>query len=354
LRARGNVSPCHALRGDDVASFLQRDIERLRRKPTPGIGMTEATPSTSSLPLVLVAGDKAGIVQWLEKHLAPKGFAILHTPSGQQALARARGTRPDVIFLDAVLPDMSGLELCRILLEDPRVSSSTPILVATPHMPTREQRVAALRAGAWECTGPITDADELVLKLQAYMRAKLEVDRARVDGLLDPSTGLYNRQGMARRARELGSQAFRQHGALACVAFAVDLEPGAAGAGEAAAAAILKSVQTLKTTARLSDVLGRLGPTEFALLAPATDGKGAVKLAERLVLAVQQAVGLGGRRLPVLQVRVGYDAVTNVGYAPIEPVDLLVRASAALRRGKAVGGTPWLRRYDEGTGPMAP
>jgi hypothetical protein len=40
-----------------------------------------------------------------------------------------------------------------------------------------------------------------------------------------------------------------------------------------------------------------------------------------------------------------------VGYAPIQPVDLLVRASAALRRGTAVAGSSWIRRYDEGTTP---
>jgi len=46
-------------------------------------------------------------------------------------------------------------------------------------------------------------------------------------------------------------------------------------------------------------------------------------------------------------VRFGYEAVANVGYAPIEPAELLVRASAAVRTGKAeVGG--WIRRFEQG------
>ena len=48
-----------------------------------------------------------------------------------------------------------------------------------------------------------------------------------------------------------------------------------------------------------------------------------------------------------MRVRCGYEAVANVGYAPIEPVDLLVRASTALRTGRAESGG-WLRRFDEG------
>jgi hypothetical protein len=67
-----------------------------------------------------------------------------------------------------------------------------------------------------------------------------------------------------------------------------------------------------------------------------------------MVVAIRETAGTGGEKLPVRQVRVGYEAVTNIGYAPIQPVDLLVRASAALRRGSAVGGASWIRRYDEG------
>ena len=315
--------------------------------------MTQSGPS-AGLPLALVAGEKEGSAGWVEEALSSNGFAVLRTPTGQHALARARTTNPDVILIEAVLPDMSGLELCRTLREDPRVSNSTPLVVTTPHAPTREQRIEALRAGAWECIGRSTDGTELVLKLRAYMRAKLDADRSRVDGLLDPATGLYNRQGMARRVQELGSQAFRDHASLACVVLALDLEPDAAAAGDAAAAAILRSVQALKSAGRLSDVLGRLGPTEFAVIAPATDPPGALRLAERLVRAVQGTSTAGGERLPVRQVRVGYEAVTNVGYAPIQPVDLLVRASAALRRGTAVGGTTWIRRYDEGVTALSP
>jgi diguanylate cyclase (GGDEF)-like protein len=306
------------------------------------------------LPLALVVGEEEGSARRIEELLGANGFAVLRTPTAQHALARARTTNPDVIVIEAVLSDMSGLVLCRTLLEDPRISKSTPMLVATPHNPTREQRIEALRAGAWECVGPATDEVELTLKLHAYMRAKLDVDRSRAQGLLDPATGLYNRQGMARRIQELGSYAFREHGSLACVVLALDLEPYALMAGDVAAAAILRSVQALQSTGRLSDVLGRLGPTEFAVIAPSTDPTGALRMAERLVRAIRESTTAAGDRLPVQQVRVGYEAVSNVGYAPIQPVDLLVRASAALRRGTAEGGRSWIRRYDDGIGPAAP
>ena len=273
--------------------------------------MTQSGPS-AGLPLALVAGEEEGSAGRIEELLGANGFAVLRTSTGQHALARARTTNPDVVFIEAVLPDMSGLELCRTLREDSRLSKSTPILITTPHDPTLAQRLEALRAGAWECVGRSTDGTELVIKLHAYMRAKLDADRSRAEGLLDPSTGLYNRQGMARRVQELGSYAFREHGSLACVVLALDLEPDAAEMGDTAAAAILKSVQAIKAAGRLSDVLGRLGPTEFAVIAPSTDPAGALRLAERMVRAIRESSTAGGERLPVRQVRVGYEAVSNV------------------------------------------
>ena len=304
--------------------------------------MTERMPQ-GGLPLVLLAGDGQEATRWLRGLLESGGYAVLQERSGQHALDRARTTEPDVILVDAELPDMAGVELCRTLRADPRVSSSTPILLTIRDAATRAQRLSALRAGAWECITPPHDADEILLKIGAYVHAKLDADRARTEGLLDAATGLYNRQGLARRARELGSQAFREHGPLACVVLALDIDQGGTGLG--------RYVQAIKSAARLSDVIGRLSATEFAVLAPGTDAGGARRLAERLASSVSATTVpsvAGTASAAPVRVRCGYEAVANVGYAPIEPVDLLVRAAAAVRTGRADSGG-WLRRFDEGT-----
>jgi len=307
------------------------------------------------LPLVLLAGDGQEATRWLRSLLEGGGYAVLQERSGQHTLERARTTEPDVILVDAEMPDMPGVELCRSLRSDPRVSSSTPILLMIREAATRTQRLAALRAGAWECIAPPHDADEILLKIGAYVHAKLDADRARTEGLLDAETGLYNRQGLARRARELGSQAFREHGPLACVVLALDLEPSEHAAGQQPGKSNGRYVQAIKAAARLSDVIGRLSATEFAVLAPGTDAGGARRLAERLassVSATTVASAAGAPAAAPVRVRCGYEAVANVGYAPIEPVDLLVRAAAAVRTGRADSGG-WLRRFDEGTNPAS-
>ena len=92
-------------------------------------------------------------------------------------------------------------------------------------------------------------------------------------------------------------------------------------------------VHALQSAARRSDVIGRVGPTEFAVLAPGTNATGARHLAERLARSLETAVhSRSTDGASSVQVRCGVEAVTNVGYTPIEPVELLVRAAAALRK----------------------
>src|SRR5439155_16686903 len=112
---------------------------------TLGERMTERMPQ-GGLPLVLLTGDGQEATRWLRSLLEGGGYAVLQERSGQHALERARTTEPDVILVDAELPDMPGVELCRALRADPRVSSSTPILLMIREAATRVQRLAALRA----------------------------------------------------------------------------------------------------------------------------------------------------------------------------------------------------------------
>ena len=318
--------------------------------------MNDRMPA-AGMSLALLVGDREGATHWLESLLESGGYGVLRERTGRDALQRARATRPDVIIVDADLSDQEGVELCRVLRADPRITTSTPILLAAGEASTRELRLAALAAGAWECIAPPHDADEILLRMQGYVRAKLDADRARAEGLLDPLSGLYNRQGLARRARELGSQAFREHGALACVAVALDLEQDEAGlaAEETDGAAVVRCVSALKSSPRLSDVVGRLSALEFAVLAPGTDAAGARRLAERLTQSIHARTTPpdAAHAAPGVRVRCGYEAVANMGYAPIEPVELLVRASAALRTGREeLGG--WIRRFDPGVSGQSP
>lgn len=279
-------------------------------------------------PLTLIANSQEWHSRSLESILGPHGYAVLRAYTGKQAIERALSSRPDVIILDTDLPDRSGFEVCQELRASAEICPSTPILMTSPGHASRQKRLEALRAGAWDFIGSALDGEELPLRLDAFVQAKLEADRVREEGLLDATTGLYNIRGLARRARELGSHAFRQKESFACIVLTpmLDRDLSAVDREEMQTSVISHLARVLQETGRTSDAIGLLGPGEFAVVAHGTDSAGAVRLAERLADAANRAFATPG-----IRVAAGYDAVTNYHDSPIEPTDMLMRATSAMR-----------------------
>ena len=165
-------------------------------------------------------------------------------------------------------------------------------------------------------------------RLAAYLHARDSGSTASIDA----ATGLYDVQGLAHFARELGRRAYHHRAPLACIA----LSPDVAGEREGldAAEQLRVVAEVLVAHGRRSDALGRLGASEFAVIAPGTDAEGAVGLVQRMTRALQGAAANTGLSLSL---RAGYDAVANVRYAPFAPEHLLARAVQALRKARISG-----------------
>jgi PleD family two-component response regulator len=308
----------------------------------------DKTPTAS--PLVLIANDQEWSARSLESILGPNGYAVIRAYTGQQALERARSSQPDIIILDAQMPDIHGFEVCRALRSDPRFSTTTPIVITTSGPSGRTQRLEAYRAGAWEFLGQPLDGEALLLKLHTFLQSKRQVDLLREENLLDSGTGLYNMRGLARRAREIGSDAIRRREALACVVFAPESELENADE-EAPEEELLRMSDQVgavfRQVGRVSDAIGRLGPTEFAVIAPATGADGAVRLVNRLGGAVEAT------RIPVrggersVRVKAGYCAVPDFAESPVDAVELLLRATTALRDLRSGGEADRIRAFEQ-------
>jgi diguanylate cyclase (GGDEF)-like protein len=303
---------------------------------------------TSPAPLVLIANDQEWSARSLESILGPNGYSVVRAYTGQQALERARASEPDLIILDAQMPDMHGFDVCRTLRADPRFSSTTPIVITTSGPSGRTQRLEAYRAGAWEFLGQPLDGESLLLKLGTFLQCKQAVDELREENLLDPGTGLYNMRGLSRRAREIGSDALRRHDPLACAVFSPEPEEESDEAGENEIERISDQVGMLfKRAGRASDAIGRLGESEFAVIAPATGPDAALRMVRRLSGAVEGSpVALrGGERS--IRIRAGYCAVPDFAQSAIDAVELLLRATTALRDLRRDGKGERIRAFEQ-------
>jgi len=230
--------------------------------------------------------------QWLAKSLesvlTQNGYRVIATDKRQQIIELARRHRPDAVLLDLGLDRRStdSFALCRGLRAEATVSAATPIILLTAGAALRMQQMEALRAGAWELRGDPLDIEELVLRLGVYVRGKLEIDRVGVDGLLDRVSGLYNENGLARRSEELAAFTARHGMGLACAVFRPsESQPLTDGVGDRLAVAF-------KRAGRVSDAVGRTGPAEFTVFAPATDETGAEGLVQRISDAVARQVSI--------------------------------------------------------------
>ena len=288
------------------------------------------------IPVVLVAHAGTWLTRALDSMLAPQGYRVLSVGSGRELLEQAPELGPDVVLLDANLQDVDSIVVCRRLRLHRAVSWHTPVIMITSTPATKQQRLAALEAGAWDYLSLGLNAEELLLKVDAFTRVKLETDHV-LEEDTEPASGLYTKRGLERRARELVSDAFRRHAPLACVALSVEAD------ATASPVVVDFASRLLQASGRASDAIGRAASGEFLVLAPSTAPPGAAQMARRLSQVIERGPRPAG--LPPLEVRAGFEAVVDLHETPLDPASLLGHASVALGRARSAGNGSRIQRY---------
>lgn len=95
---------------------------------------------------ILLVDDDTGLIQLLQLVFESRGFDITVAFNGAQALEILEKEQPEVIVLDLMMPDVSGLEVCKQVRANPRISH-IPIIILTARA-GEETRHEALDAGA--------------------------------------------------------------------------------------------------------------------------------------------------------------------------------------------------------------
>jgi two-component system OmpR family response regulator len=115
---------------------------------------------------VLVVDDESVLAEMVSMALRYEGWSIATAGDGSSAIASARAQRPDVVVLDVMLPDMSGLDVLHKLRED---NPQLPVLLLTAKDAV-EDRIAGLTAGGDDYVTKPFSIEEVVLRLRALLR----------------------------------------------------------------------------------------------------------------------------------------------------------------------------------------
>jgi diguanylate cyclase (GGDEF)-like protein len=130
----------------------------------------EEIDSDSINPLVLVIDDNEHICSLLHDLLARRGIVTESAYSGQQGLEKARQCKYDLFLLDMTLPDLSGLEVCKILKSSPELKE-IPVIIITGR-DTTEDKVRGFEAGAVDFISKPFVLAEVEARILSAIRAK--------------------------------------------------------------------------------------------------------------------------------------------------------------------------------------
>jgi two-component system phosphate regulon response regulator PhoB len=141
---------------------------------------------------ILVVDDEPDVTELVAYNMKAKGFQVETLNDATASIAKARAYRPDLIILDIMMPDLSGIQVCRILRSDPKLAR-VPIIFLTAKSESHD-RIEGLESGADDYLSKPFSPKELVLRAESILRrisSPKEVPVAKLhvgDILLDSET----------------------------------------------------------------------------------------------------------------------------------------------------------------------
>jgi DNA-binding response OmpR family regulator len=128
---------------------------------------------------ILVVDDEPDALELIEFNLRTAGFDVTTATDGESALSKARSAVPSLIILDVMLPEIDGMEVCKILRRDP-ATARVPIIMLTAKA-AEIDRVLGLELGADDYVTKPFSPRELVLRVRGLLRRKSEVGEETTD-----------------------------------------------------------------------------------------------------------------------------------------------------------------------------
>lgn len=139
--------------------------------------MPQHHPDHTPCGVVLIVDDVPDNLSMLHDALDESGYMVLVATNGESALQRARQGTPDVILLDAMMPDMDGFEVCRQLKAD-FATQHIPVVFMTGLSET-EHVVAAFNSGGTDYVTKPIRPPEVLARIAAHMQHARATSQAR-------------------------------------------------------------------------------------------------------------------------------------------------------------------------------
>ena len=121
---------------------------------------------------ILVVDDEADLVELISYNLKKEGFSVDSAMDGESALSKIKKGRYDLVVLDLMLPGIQGIEICRMLRNDPK-TEALPIIMLTAKG-EEVDKILGLEMGADDYITKPFSPRELVARIKAVLRRSME------------------------------------------------------------------------------------------------------------------------------------------------------------------------------------
>ncbi|ABA20654.1 response regulator receiver modulated diguanylate cyclase [Trichormus variabilis ATCC 29413] len=305
--------------------------------------MKNTVPESPSL--ILIVDDEPFIRAQLRLSLQCEGYRTAEAEDGRKALTIFQELQPDIVLLDAIMPDLDGFECCTRLqlLEDGKY---TPVLMITG-LEDQESVDRAFEVGAIDyVTKPIhwPVLRQRVKRLiqQSHLQQKLEAANRELQRLvtIDELTQVANRRRFEEYCAQEWQRMARDQLPLSLILCDVDFfkaynDTYGHRAGDRCLQLVAKAIENCVN--RPADVVARYGGEEFAVILPRTYPEGAIHLANAICSAVREL------QIPHLTSQANTCVTISAGVATEIPVpnsdfqEIIDAADRALYQAKMAG-----------------
>ncbi len=117
---------------------------------------------------IVVIEDEAAIQELLDYNLTRAGYRVVVSADGNEGLIQVKSERPDLVLLDWMLPSLSGIELCRLLREEPG-TRAIPVIMLTAKGEEAD-KIEGLTVGADDYVTKPFSPSELIARIGAVLR----------------------------------------------------------------------------------------------------------------------------------------------------------------------------------------
>lgn len=285
-------------------------------------------------PLILIVEDSSVSGRLCESLLNKNGYDTAICSDGESAIEFLNTNSPDLILLDIVMPGIDGFEFCRVMKNNPKLKE-TPIIFLSS-MNDESSIIKGFESGAVDFVTKPFRHQELIARTKTHVELKRAKEKLIRMAITDELTGLVNRRYFMGRLLHEYERIKRYETVFTILMIDLDFFKKINDSfGHQAGDVVLRTVSdTMRLSLRLSDIIGRIGGEEFAVILPETDLPPAIVIGERLRKRVEAL------DIPYKDIRIKITISIGASSSSTDDLsidDVFQRSDAALYRAKESG-----------------